>query len=153
MELKEYKYKNDKRPIYILGLNVPGSHEVYVNDILIDFENEPSMHNYGADINPYILKSGTYTFKVRVYPTVGEENGITPETAKFIKVSLDTAERNLSGKGGTRTIPDTYQVLQSFSVPKIDKPLPFIDITGSFKIEVPYELEGWNKGQDLSKMD
>ena len=153
MDLKEYKYKNTTRPVYVLGLNIPGPHEVYVNDILIHFENETSMHNYGADINPYILKSGTYPFRVRVYPTVGEEKGIEPETAKFIRVTLDTAERNLTGKGGTRTLPDSYKVLQEFTVPKIDKPMPFLDITGNLKIEVPYDLEGWSKGQDLSKMD
>ena len=153
MDLKEYKYKNTTRPVYVLGLNIPGPHEVYVNDILIHFENETSMHNYGADINPYILKSGTYPFRVRVYPTIGEENGIEPETAKFIRVTLDTAERNLTGDGGTRTLPDTYKVLQEFVVPKIDKPVPFLDITGTLKIDVPYDLEGWSKGQDLRKMD
>ncbi|OXG07718.1 hypothetical protein, partial [Flavobacterium araucananum] len=38
-------------------------------------------------------------------------------------------------------------------LPKIDKDLPFIELEGKFTATVPYTLEGWSKGVDLSKED
>ena len=48
---------------------------------------------------------------------------------------------------------DTYQYIESYPIAKIDKPIPFYEVTGKFKVEVPYEVEGWSNGQDLRKMD
>ena len=150
MELKEYKYKNDKRIVYGLDVAIPGPYEAYVNDILVEKNNETSMHNTLININQAVLKSGTYNFRIKVYPTVGEEKGIEPQTLSFLKVGLAKYEKIPVGEGA---LPDTYQYLESYSIAKIDKPIPFYEVTGKFKVEVPYELEGWSKGQDLRKMD
>ena len=150
LKSQEYKYKNDKRVVYGLDVTIPGPYEAYVNDILVEQSNETGMHNTLININQAILKSGTYNFRIKVYPTVGEEKGIEPQTLSFLKVGLSKYEKIPVGEGA---LPDTYQYLQSYPIAKIDKPIPFYEVTGEFKAEVPYEVEGWSKGQDLSKMD
>lgn len=40
-----------------------------------------------------------------------------------------------------------------YPVAKIDKPIPYYEVKGEFTAEIPYELEGWSKGQDLSRID
>ena len=150
MELKEYKYKNDKRIVYGLDVTIPGPYEAYVNDILVERNNETGMHNTLININQAILKSGTYNFRIKVYPTVGEEKGIEPQTLSFLKVGLAKYEKIPVGEGA---LPDTYQYIESYPIAKIDKPIPFYEVTGKFKVEVPYEVEGCSNGQDLRKMD
>lgn len=36
---------------------------------------------------------------------------------------------------------------------KVDEDLPFVERKGEFMATVPYELEGWSNGKDLSKED
>lgn len=150
MKLTEYKYKNNKRIVYGLDVSIPGPYEAYVNDVLVEKNNETSMHNTMIYLNQAILKSGTYNFRIKIFPTVGEEKGIEPQTLSFLKVGLSKYEKIPVGEGA---LPDTYQYIQSYPIAKIDKPIPFYEVTGEFKAEVPYEVEGWSKGQDLSKMD
>jgi hypothetical protein len=152
MDLKEYEYKNDKRKVYGLDVTIPGPYEAYVNDIMVEKNNETGMHNTLININQAILKSGTYRFRIKVYPEPqeAEKGGIQPTTLAFLKVGLAKYEKIPVGEGA---MPDTYEYVQSYPIPKIDKPIPYYEVKGEFTAEVPYELEGWNKGQDLSKMD
>ena len=55
---------NLQRRMYSIQLNIPGSFELYVNDIPARIENTGSMHNASVDINAYMLKSGKYKFKL-----------------------------------------------------------------------------------------
>ena len=150
MELKEYQYKNDKKIVYGLDVTIPGPYEAYVNDILVEQSNETGMHNTLININQAILKSGTYNFRIKVYPIVGEEKGIEPQTLSFLKVGLAKYEKIPVGEGA---MPDTYQYIQNYPIAKIERPIPFYEVKGEFKVEVPYEVEGWSKGQDLRKMN
>ena len=143
---------NLQRRMYAIQLNVPGSFEFYVNDIPARIENTGSMHNASVDINAYMLKSGKYKFKLQVFPQ-GEDikEGISPETAERIKVSLNAYERN------TESFPfakkDSFVHIVDFPTPKINKPVPFIIVEGEFEVELPYNLEGWGKSEDLTKID
>jgi hypothetical protein len=38
-------------------------------------------------------------------------------------------------------------------LPKVEQEVPYIELKGEFEAIVPYELEGWSKGMDLSKED
>ncbi|KQB40374.1 hypothetical protein RC62_264 [Flavobacterium aquidurense] len=38
-------------------------------------------------------------------------------------------------------------------LPKVTVDVPYIELKGEFEAMVPYELEGWSKGMDLSKED
>ena len=143
---------NLERRMYAIQLNVPGSFEFYVNDIPARIENTGSMHNASVDINAYMLKSGKYKFRLQVFPQ-GEDikEGISPETAERIKVSLNAYERN------TESFPfakkDSFVHIVDFPTPKINKPVPFIILEGEFEVELPYNLEGWGKSEDLTKID
>lgn len=90
MELKEYKYKNDKRIVYGIDLTVPGPYELYINDIKVRADYSSSMHNTLENINQAVLKSGTYSFRLVVFPMPSElaKGGIQPETVQFLKVGL-----------------------------------------------------------------
>ena len=48
---------------------------------------------------------------------------------------------------------DSYEIVKTYPITKIEKPIPFYEVKGEFTVDLPYELEGWSKGQDLSKMD
>lgn len=152
MQLKEYKYKNDTRIVYGIDLAVPGPYELYINDIKVRADYTSSMHNTLENINQAVLKSGTYSFRLVVFPMPSElvKGGIQPETVQFLKVGLSKYEKIPVGEGA---MPDTYEYVQSYPIPKIDKPVPYLEIKGEFTVELPYELEGWSKGQDLRKMD
>lgn len=152
MEYKDYKYKNNKRIIYGLDVTIPGPYEIYINDILVEFDHDKGMHNTFININQAVLKSGTYNFKVKVYPEPQEiiKGGIQLETLQFLKVGFAKYEKILLGEGA---VPNTYEYLYGYSIPKINNPVPYYEVTGEFTVNLPYELEGWSKGQDLRKWD
>lgn len=152
MEYKDYKYKNNKRIIYGLDVTIPGPYEIYINDILVEFDHDKGMHNTFININQAVLKSGTYNFKVKVYPEPQEiiKGGIQPETLQFLKVGFAKYEKILLGEGA---VPNTYEYLYGYSIPKINNPVPYYEVTGEFTVDLPYELDGWSKGQDLRKWE
>ncbi|SHL82512.1 hypothetical protein [Flavobacterium chilense] len=151
-ELKAYTYKNDKRTVYGLDVTIPGPYEAYMNDVLIERENETGMHNTLISINQAILKSGTYSFRIIVYPEPEDaaKGGIDPKTLFFLKVGLSKYDKIPVGEGA---MPDTYEYIKSYPIEKIDKRVPYYEVKGEFTVELPYEMEGWSKGQDLRKMD
>ena len=110
MTLQEYQYNNDKRIVYGLDVTIPGPYEAYVNDILVEKNNETSMHNTLININQAVLKSGTYNFRIKVYPTVGEEKGIEPQTLSFLKVGLAKYEKISVVKEHYLTPTNIYKV-------------------------------------------
>ncbi len=148
--MENYTYKTNKRTVYGMDLAIPGPHELYINDIRARKENETGMHNTFVPINPYVLKSGTYSFRLKLFPEPDdlEKGGLQPSTLQFLKVALSSYE-----KTGTKEQAASYKILQHYPVAKIDAPIPYYEITGEFTVELPYELEGWSNGQDLSKLD
>lgn len=151
-EMNTDSLPNLERRMYAMQLNIPGSFEFYVNDIPARIENSGSMHNTSIDINAYMLKSGKYKFRLKIFPQGDEiKGGILPETASRIKVSLNAYERN------TESFPfakkGSFVSLVDFPIPKIDKPVPYFEVQGEFEVELPYDLEGWKNSEDLNKID
>ncbi|MFV0305610.1 MAG: hypothetical protein ACK5IC_09050, partial [Moheibacter sp.] len=153
-EVKMYKYLNNEKRLYGIGLNIPGPYELYINDIKASFNYRPSMHNTGVDINPYVLKSGTYSFRLKVFPMPSEleKGGVQPKTAEGISVRFTTAIKNDMGSV-PRIKKDSYEVLEEYPIPKIDKPVPYVEITGNFTVDLPYELEGWSNSRVFAPED
>lgn len=147
---KNYQYKTNKRTVYGIDLTVPGPYELYINDIAARKDYSGGMHNTFIEVNPYVLKSGTYTFRLKVFPEPSdlEKGGIQPTTVEFIQVGLASYE-----KTGDKTQAESYSVTKQFPVKQIKTPMHYFEMTGEFTVEVPYELEGWSNGQDLSKLD
>ena len=149
-EAKIQNYKNNKRTIYGMNLSVPGPYELYINDIAARKDYSTGMHNTFIEINPYVLKSGTYDFTLRLLPvpSEAEKGGIQPSTLDMLKVAVSSYE-----KTGDKTQAKSFKEIQSYPVTKIKEPVPFVELKGKFTVDLPYELEGWSNGQDLSKID
>lgn len=150
MKVQEYKYKTDKRTVYGMDLTVPGPYELYINDIAARKDYGTGMHNTFIEINPYVLKSGTYKFTLKLLPMPSElaKGGIQPSTIDFLKVAISSYE-----KTGTQKQGESYEKIKIYPVAKIKEPVPFYEVKGEFSVNLPYELEGWSKGQNLSKID
>ena len=140
------------RPMYAMQLNIPDPYEAYINDILVEKNNETAMHNTLINCNQAVSKSGKYNFKIKVFPEPEEakKGGIQPETLQFLKVGLSRYEKIPEGEGA---MSDTYEMLQSYPIVKISSPVPFYLVEGEFSVDLPYNLEGWSKGRDLKKVD
>ena len=148
--LENYQYKTSKRTVYGMDLTIPGPYELYINDIVARKDDGAGMHNTFIEINPYVLRSGTYSFTLKLLPMPSEleKGGIQPSTIDFLKVAVSKFE-----KTGDKQQADSYEIVKTYPIPKIEKPFPLYEIKGEFTVDLPYELEGWSKGQDLSKMD
>lgn len=91
---------NLERRIYAMDLNIPGPYEAYVNEILVEKNNETGLHNTLINCNQAVLKSGKYNFKIKVFPEPEEQEkgGIQPETLQFLKVGLSRYEKIREGE-------------------------------------------------------
>ena len=61
-----------------MDLTIPGPYELYINDIASRKDYGAGMHNTFIEINPYVLKSGTYSFTLKLLsmPSELEKGGI-----------------------------------------------------------------------------
>ncbi|OXG07722.1 hypothetical protein B0A64_07680 [Flavobacterium araucananum] len=150
-------YKNvksyDYNPIYQVRydkFNCPL--EIYVNDILVIYlpDSGKSAGEQHIDIPEYILKSGLQSIKVKIYPLLDKSKNFEKFVSRDAKLKLRVVygdyERELKNW-------DNFKEVMKADLPKIDKNLPFIELEGKFTATVPYTLEGWSKGIDLSKED
>ena len=149
---KQKKIISNERIVYALDVTIPGRYEAYINDILVETNNEMSMHNTIININQAVLKSGTYQFRIKLFSSNEElrKGGIQPDTFQFLKVGLVKYQKIAVGEGAEE---GTYQYLYSYPIPNLEKPVPYYEIKGKFTIDLPYELNGWSNGQDLRKWD
>lgn len=151
-DLRKWDKKENERIVYALDVTIPGRYEAYINDILVETNNEMSMHNTIININQAVLKSGTYQFRIKLFSSNEElrKGGIQPDTFQFLKVGLVKYQKIAVGEGAEE---GTYQYLYSYPIPNLEKPVPYYEIKGKFTIDLPYELNGWSNGQDLRKWD
>ena len=147
-----YFEQENERIVYALDVTILGRYEAYINDILVETNNEMSMHNTIININQAVLKSGTYQFRIKLFSSNEElrKGGIQPDTFQFLKVGLVKYQKIAVGEGAEE---GTYQYLYSYPIPNLEKPVPYYEIKGKFTIDLPYELNGWSSGQDLRKWD
>ena len=85
-----------------MDLTIPGPCELYINDIAARKDYGAGMHNTFIEINPYVLRSGTYSFTLKLLPMPSEleKGGIWPSTIDFLKVGK-SAEEILAKHSGT----------------------------------------------------
>ncbi|WFO16788.1 hypothetical protein M601_003030 [Cellulophaga baltica 4] len=141
-----------KEVIYGISLQIDIPFELYVNDIVIAKEYSKSRKNMGIDINPYLLKNGTYTVKIRLLPL--EDNNemvVRPKdvATSFVKlVRYELQREPMMGRA------KNYKVLEELPLPQIDTVVPILETEWEIEItELPYEIKGWSNSQDLSKMN
>ncbi|SMP15465.1 hypothetical protein [Flavobacterium hercynium] len=151
-------YKNvksyDYNPIYQIRFdkyNCPV--EFYINDILVIYlsGSGKSAGEQHIEIPQYILKSGIQTIAVKIYPLLDKNKNFEKFVSRDVKLKLRIVygdyEKEL--KNGAKN----FKEVLSAELPEIDQDIPFIELKKEFDAIVPYELEGWSNGNDLSKED
>ena len=124
--------------------------------------------NASLPINTAILNKGEQRWKIRVFPV----HDISETDGKAISISrptIDTGARvEMSIEGVRFTKGEGVQKITG-KVVNFEAPLkkdertgnnvfadagkPYVEYSGTFYAEVPYELEGWQNSVDLSKED
>ncbi|MDW8850051.1 hypothetical protein SD960_08110 [Flavobacterium sp. MMLR14_040] len=144
-EVKKYDYN----PTYQLKVNTNlCTYEIYINDMLVDFSftTGRTAGEQNIDIPQYILKSGIQSVRYVVYPKA-IKNGILE---KFVDHDTEFSLRIVYGEYYKTKFKDFIEDYRA-KLPKIDDDVPYIKVEENFTAKVPYELEGWSKGVDLSK--
>ena len=137
----------EKQITYGISLSMRVPYELYINDIKADCDYVGA--NSGVDMNPYILKNGKYKVKLRIFPAFkAGEKLIASKDIKNSNISFGSYIRNKE----TNEILNYEDKLLPITAPTID--VPYFEQEWEVEItELPYELEGWSKGQDLRKWD
>ena len=146
-----------KEPIYYFRINKQNCLiEVYINDI----------NNYGDfelsnTITPtkigHILKSGKQEIKVKMYPVgnlinedLGKENAPPAITlSNNAEVEIEVIMMDNKSKKGL----DSERSIKKIVSTKEAAGKEYYEFSFTFDAEVPYEFEGWNKGQNLQNLD
>ena len=137
----------EKQITYGISLSMRVPYELYINDIKADCDYVGG--NSGVNMNPYILKNGKYKVKLRIFPAFkAGEKLIEFDDIEKSNISFGSYIRNRE----TDEILNYEDKLLPITAPTID--VPYFEQEWEVEItELPYELEGWSKGQDLRKWD
>ena len=137
----------EKQITYGISLSMRVPYELYINDIKADCDYVGA--NSGVDMNPYILKNGKYKVKLRIFPAFkAGEKLIASKDIKNSNISFGSYIRNRE----TDEILNYEDKPLPITAPTID--VPYFEQEWEVEItDLPYELEGWSKGQDLRKWD
>ena len=137
----------EKQITYGISLSMRVPYELYINDIKADCDYVGA--NSGVDMNPYILKNGKYKVKLRIFPAFkAGEKLIEFDDIEKSNISFDSYIRNKE----TDEILNYNSIPLPIVAPKED--VPYFEQEWDVELtELPYELEGWSKGQDLRKWD
>ena len=146
-ETKIQQIPLEKQITYGISLSMSVPYELYINDIKADCDYVGA--NSGVDMNPYILKNGKYKVKLRIFPAFkAGEKLIEFDDIEKSNISFDSYIRNKE----TNEILNYNSIPLPIVAPKED--VPYFEQEWEVEItDLPYELEGWSKGQDLRKWD
>ena len=153
----------DKEPRYFIRPTQTNCvFEVFVNGNLVYEEYKLEKLASPKSINHAILESGPQTITVRMYPignliaeTYGSGDPVTSlkrnsnVTIKVVKYDAFNISDDLE---------DEIIVLHHNSPTNktnefLGDGLPYYEYTFSFNAKVPYKMEGWSKGEDLTKFN
>ena len=146
-EIKIQQIPLEKQITYMIDLSMRVPYELYINDIKADYDYVGG--NSGVDMNPYILKNGKYKVKLRIFPAFkAGKKLIEFDDIEKSNISFDSYIRNKE----TNEILNYNSIPLPIVAPKED--VPYFEQEWDVELtELPYELEGWSKGQDLRKWD
>ena len=140
--VKSYDYN----PRYSVRIkNYECAYEIYVNDMLITSRFETGTGMGIVPFPQYILKSGNQRLKVKVLPVYksSEVEGIA--IGKDAVLNIDIFHEEFGKFKETSVL--------KFVLPEKAQQLPYYELDTVFEAKVPYVLDGWSKGADLSKED
>ena len=147
-EMKIQQIPLEKQITYMIDLTLKTPHELYINDILAVSRSRGS--NAAIDINPYVLKNGKYKIKLRLLPYWHlNETTVSKSDIENARLFFGSYIRN---KETDEILNYKADVALPIVAPKED--VPYFEQEWDVELtELPYELEGWSKGQDLRKWD
>ena len=147
-EMKIQQIPLEKQITYMIDLTLRTPHELYINDILAVSRSRGS--NAAIDINPYVLKNGKCKIKLQIFPLFRRgDTLVTVENIMRCNLFFGSYIRN---KETDEILNYKADVALPIVAPKED--VPYFEQEWDVELtELPYELEGWSKGQDLRKWD
>lgn len=157
-QVKRYDYE----PLYYIRINKNYCLvEVLVNDYPVHTDYQLSNYATPLEINHGILKSGTQTITVRMYPIMDlakEEynHGDTVSTLvdnSSVSISIIEVDNRSNRKLDDEKIILTHTSPNNKEGDFIASNKIYFEYTFEFEAKVPYELEGWTNGKDLAKED
>ncbi len=133
---------------YALELKMKVPYEIYINDIKGGYDYIGA--NSAVELNPYVLEKGKVKIRIVILPIAGKNEisiqDLKESSVKFGYYYFD----NKTGKVKDYSA-ENFNPL-SLNIPT--KPLPSYEQEWEVQADkIPYKLEGWRDGQDLSKMD
>ena len=147
-EMKIQQIPLEKQITYMIDLTLKTPHELYINDILAVSRSRGS--NAAIDINPYVLKNGKYKIKLRLLPYWHlNETTVSKSDIENARLFFGSYIRNKE----TDEILN-YKADVALPIVASKEDVPYFEQEWDVELtELPYELEGWSKGQDLRKWD
>ena len=147
-EMKIQQIPLEKQITYMIDITTNIPVIVYVNDIKASELNMPL--GTAIDLNPYVLKNGKCKIKLQIFPLFGRKDTlVTVENIMRCNLFFGSYIRN---KETDDILNYKADVALPIVAPKED--VPYFEQEWEVELtELPYELEGWSKGQDLRKWD
>ena len=135
----------EKQITYMIDITTNIPVIVYVNDIKASELNMPL--GTAIDLNPYVLKNGKCKIKLQIFPLFRRgDTLVTVENIMRCNLFFGSYIRNKE----TDEILNYNSIPLPIVAPKED--VPYFEQEWEVEItDLPYELEGWSKGQDLRK--
>ena len=138
----------EKQITYMIDITTNIPVIVYVNDIKASELNMPL--GTAIDLNPYVLKNGKYKIKLQIFPLF--RKGDTLVAKKNILDCQLFFGSYIRNKKTDEMLNYKADIALPIIAPTID--VPYFEQEWEVELtELPYELEGWSKGQDLRKWD
>lgn len=123
------------------------SYEIYVNDMLANFSfttgNTAGEQHF--DIPQYILNSGPQEIKIKIYPKAIQDGRLEDK----LRSEAVFSARIVHGEYGKNNW-DSFKQVAAIKVP-IEGGKTKVEYKTTFDAQVPYKLDGWRSGADLSK--
>ncbi|WP_455005445.1 hypothetical protein [Capnocytophaga gingivalis] len=147
-EMKIQQIPLEKQITYMIDITTNIPVIVYVNDIKASELNMPL--GTAIDLNPYVLKNGKCKIKLQIFPLFRRgDTLVTVENIMRCNLFFGSYIRN---KETNEILNYKADVALPIVAPKVD--VPYFEQEWDVELtELPYELEGWSKGQDLRKWD
>ena len=147
-EIKIQQIPLEKQITYMIDITTNIPVIVYVNDIKASELNMPL--GTAIDLNPYVLKNGKCKIKLKIFPLFRRgDTLVTVENIMRCNLFFGSYIRN---KETNEILNYKADVALPIVAPKVD--VPYFEQEWDVELtELPYELEGWSKGQDLRKWD
>ena len=163
-EINEQVKHYPKEPVYhVYVKNSLCLYEVLVNDFPIGKMFDYAQQATPYDMNSEILKSGKQKITLRLYPASEEYSRsgdvLSPNTLCNLEIEyIDNKDPNhKSIPIATLKLPTKIRMAgehNDMAIPEFEGAgKKYYEITYEFDTTVPYENEGWKKGQDLTKLD